>query len=398
MASQVLTLDDLLALLARLGWILYLVYVVLFFLSVLRAQGPVVALIRLLSARVLLPILLPISATLLSLSVVFVLTQEVTVIVSTLSPNGVRPQPLTGGLHLIVPVLETEVSYPISWQTYTMSARPSEGAKAGDDAIRARTSDGQEVRLDTSIIFRIDPAQVVRLHRDWQSRYIEDLVRPVVRGVVRTQVSQFTVQEVNSSARADLETTLGRLLTEQLGEKGLIVEQFLLRDVAFTPEYAAAIERKQVALEGQEQALHEAEQVRNRAAGEGDRLRIEAEGRAQAILQEAEAQAEALRMLAVPLEDNASLLTYRYIERLAPNLRVMLVPNNAPLLLPLTGLAETDTTNLWNLEGSTTLTTTTPATHTESAQALPLLATPMPASAAPAAAPTTPSPSPVAPR
>ena len=103
-------------------------------------------------------------------------------------------------------------------------------------------------------------------------------------------------------------------------------------------------------------------------------------------------------MLAVPLEDNASLLTYRYIERLAPNLRVMLVPNNAPLLLPLTGLAETDTTNLWNLEGSTPLTTTTPATHTESAQALPLLATPMPASAAPAAAPTTPSPSPVAPR
>ena len=242
------------------------------------------------------------------------------------------------------------------------------------------------------------PLAGVRLHRDWQSRYIEDLVRPVVRGVVRTQVSQFTVQEVNSSARADLETTLGRLLTEQLGEKGLIVEQFLLRDVAFTPEYAAAIERKQVALEGQEQALHEAEQVRNRAAGEGDRLRIEAEGRAQAILQEAEAQAEALRMLAVPLEDNASLLTYRYIERLAPNLRVMLVPNNAPLLLPLTGLAETDTTNLWNLEGSTPLTTTTPATHTESAQALPLLATPMPASAAPAAAPTTPSPSPVAPR
>jgi regulator of protease activity HflC (stomatin/prohibitin superfamily) len=118
----------------------------------------------------------------------------------------------------------------------------------------------------------------------------------------------------------------GAAATEQLGEKGSIVEQFLLRDVAFTPEYAAAIERKQVALEGQEQALHEAEQVRNRAAGEGDRLRIEAEGRAQAILQEAEAQAEALRMLAAPLEDNASLLTYRYIERLARTCASVLVP------------------------------------------------------------------------
>lgn len=83
-----------------------------------------------------------------------------------------------------------------------------------------RASDGQEIRLDLSIIFRINYEQVVALHADWQDRYIEDFVRPVIRSLVRTQVSQFTVKEVNSSAHKDLEATLDRLITAELAAQG----------------------------------------------------------------------------------------------------------------------------------------------------------------------------------
>lgn len=96
-------------------------------------------------------------------------------------------------------MLEDMAIYPIYWQTYTMSSSLTEGDTLGDDSIRARTSDGQEVRLDTSVIFRINTDQAVLVHIDWQARYIQDFIRPIVRGVVRTQVSQFTVKEVNSS-------------------------------------------------------------------------------------------------------------------------------------------------------------------------------------------------------
>ena len=228
------------------------------------------------------------------------------------------------------------------------------------------------MRLDASIIFRINYEQAVTLHIDWQARYIEDLVRPVVRGLVRTQVSQFQAREVNSSARRDLEATLDRLLSEELASKGLTLDQFLLRDITFTDEYAAAIEQKQIAQEGMERTQHEAQQVRNLAEGERDRLKTEAEGRkektvieaegdAQAILLRAEAQAQALKLIADSLEQNPDLLTYEYIQKLSPSIRTMLVPNNTPLILPLQDLvADMSITN----PVSTPLTTTIMLTAT----------------------------------
>jgi len=294
----------------------------------------------------MLPLLGAAALALLSAAIVFVQPDEVAVVVSILVPGGIRPQPLRAGLHLIVPILENDVKYSTAWQTYTMASRPNEGAHLGDDSIRARTSDGQEVRIDSSIIFRVNAEQVVRLHIDWQARYAEDLVRTVIRSLVRTQVSQFKVKEVNSSARKDLETTLDRLLHDQLGTKGLIVDQFLIRDIAFTPEYAAAVEHKQVSLEGVEQKLNEAQQIRNLAQGKADadiiaakaqanKTMIVAQAQADASRITAQAEADSLRVVAASLKPNPELLTYRYIEKISPNIRVMLLPNNAPLLLPL---------------------------------------------------------------
>jgi regulator of protease activity HflC (stomatin/prohibitin superfamily) len=323
-------LDQLLQIAAQISWALFGIYTLAYFVLTVRQHGPVLALIRLFSYQVMGPLLLAIGVSLLSLALVFVEPTEVAVIVSVVSPGGIRPQPLMAGLHWIIPVLEREENYPIVWQTYTMAGRPNEGAKAGDDSIRARTSDGQEVRLDCSVIFRINQERAVVLHSDWQTRYIEDFVRPTVRSVVRTQVSQFTVREVNSSARKDLEALLDRLLREEFAEKGLLLDNFLLRDITFTPEYAASIEHKQIALEGEQQALHEAQQLRNRAQGKADAIKVEAQ-----------AQSEALKLIAEALQADPQLLTYQYVEKLSPNIRAMLVPNNNPLILPLPDLMET---------------------------------------------------------
>ncbi|MCE7989859.1 MAG: prohibitin family protein [Caldilinea sp. CFX5] len=359
-----MNLDQLLNLIALLGWLFFAVFAIVLFTRTLLRSGFGRAVIELLSGRVLIPLFLAICLSLLSAALVFVQPTEVAVVVSIISPGGVRPQPIQAGLHFIVPVLENEVKYSIAWQTYTMAANVTEGK--GDDSIRARTNDGQEVRLASSIIFRVNQEQVVTLHIDWQQRYVEDFVRPVVRGVVRTQVSQFDASEVNSSARRDLEATLERLLREEFAAKGLLVDQFVLRDITFTPEYAMAVELKQVALEDEQRALHEAQQVRNRAEGQRDKVRLEAEGqrdrlaleaegKAQAILTEAQAQAQALQLIGEALQKNPNLLTYEYINKLSPNIRAMLVPNNAPLILPLPDLDQF-------APPTATLTTTQPVT------------------------------------
>ena len=321
--------DRLLNLIAWIVWLLFIIYSLDTFIRTAWREDLVTAIIRLFSFRVLLPFVFVVAVSLLSISLNFVQPQEVVVVVSAVTSNGVRPQPLRPGIHWIIPFLERSVRYPTYWQTYTMSNSPDEGAKFGDDSIRARTSDGQEVRLDCSVIFRLDVEQAVLVHTDWQDRYIEDFVRPVIRSVIRTLVSQFKVDEVNSSARADLEVALNNYLRGEFADKGLILDQFLLRDITFTPEYATSVEEKQVALQGQVQRQYEAQQIRNLALGKADAIEIEAQ-----------AQARALKLIAEALKENPNLLTYQYVEKLAPNIRVMLVPSNSPLILPLPELEQ----------------------------------------------------------
>ncbi|MBU0495493.1 MAG: prohibitin family protein [Chloroflexi bacterium] len=294
------------------------------FVRATQKQGVAAGIKALFSLRVLLFLLLAVCISLLSTSLVFIEPQEVGVVISVLAPRGVRDQPLRSGLHWIAPLAEQVIVYPIYWQTYTMSGKPLEGEKVGNDSITARTSDGQEVSIDCSVIFRIDYEQVVRIHIDWQERYTQDFIRPLTRGLVRTEVSQYTVNEVNSSKRQDLESTLDRRMREELENMGLVLDAFILRNITFSPEYAAAVEQKQVALEGVTRKQHEAEQIK-----------IQANAEAEATKVKAQAQSEALRLIAAAIAENSDLLTYQYIDKLAPNIKVMLVPNNAPLILPL---------------------------------------------------------------
>lgn len=186
----------------------------------------------------------------------------------------------------------------------------------------------------------------MRLHIDLQNRYVDDFIRPVMRGVVRTEVSQFTADEINSSKRKNLEENLGELLRTAFTEKGFVLDRFLLRNIAFSSAYASAIEQKQVAEQDQQQREYQAEQMRKLAAGERDKMKIEVEGKAAVIQREAEAQAtaavvkaeaeaKALKLIADALKDNKNLLLYRYIDKLSPNIRVMLVPNGNQYILPI---------------------------------------------------------------
>src|SRR3990170_4198640 len=148
----------------------------------------------------------------LAAGLVFVDPSERGVVVS-IAAGGVRQQALQPGLHWVIPFAETVVPYTISRQTYTMSVAPEEGAIRGDDSIDARTSDGQIVKVDASVIFAVDPNQVVGVHIEWQDRYIDGVVRPITRGIIRNAVAQFGVEEVYGSKRVEMSNQI----TAELG-------------------------------------------------------------------------------------------------------------------------------------------------------------------------------------
>ncbi len=285
--------------------------------------------------------------TVVNAGLVFINPQERGVVISALSPKGYREQALQPGLRWVIPFAENVVTYQVSRQTYTMSISGSEGQKAGDDSIDARTADGQQVKIDSSVIYYIDPDKVVQVHIQWQNRYSEDLVRPLVRGVIRDAVSQFGVAEVYGSKRSDLQSMITDQLEKRLSDNGLVLQEFILRNITFSPEYAASVEQKQIAEQQAQQAKfvveskrQEAEQARQIAQGQADAAVIAAKGQAESRLIQADAEAKALQMIASALKTSPDLLNYQYITKISPNIQVMMVPSNASFLLPFSGLTQ----------------------------------------------------------
>jgi regulator of protease activity HflC (stomatin/prohibitin superfamily) len=188
---------------ASFAWIGFIGVLVLIFVRASRnqpAKGLTSLVVILLVAALLL--------TTVGAGLVFLQANEYGVVISAFAPKGYRDVALTPGLHWIIPFVESTQKYSIARQTYTMSSTSSEGAVQGDDSIQARTKDGQQIFIDASVIYAVDPTQLIQLHTIWQNRYEENVVRPVSRAAIRNAVSQFGVEELVSTKRAELETAI----------------------------------------------------------------------------------------------------------------------------------------------------------------------------------------------
>ena len=287
--------------------------------------------------------------TIIGAGLVFINPEDRGVVISALDSKGYRTDPLTPGLHWIVPFAERVEQYKISRQTYTMSAANQEGQIQGDDSIRARTKDGQEVYIDASIIYAIDPNQVIPLHINWQKRYEDQVVRPTARNAIRDAVSQYGVEEIVSTKRAEMENLIAQSITSKLEQNDLVMVDFLLRDIHFSEEYAAAVEQKQISEQQAQQAKlvveqrkQEAEQARQVAQGSADAAVIAAKGAAEARLIQAEAEAQANERIAKSITD--ALIQYQYILKLSPGVETIFIPSGNQFILPLPSSASSSTT------------------------------------------------------
>ncbi|MBI3151533.1 MAG: prohibitin family protein [Chloroflexi bacterium] len=323
--------------LASFAWIAFFGVLVMIFVRSSRnqpAKGLTSIVIILLVAAVLL--------TSVGAGLVFLQANEYGVVISAFQPNGYRTQALGPGLHWIIPFIESVQKYSVARQTYTMSSASTEGSVQGDDSIQARTKDGQQVFIDASVIYAADPTQLIQLHINWQNRYEENVVRPVARAAIRNAVSQFGVEELVSTKRGELEQAIRDEIEAKLKANNIIMSDFLMRNIRFSDEYAAAVEQKQVAEQQAQQAKfvveskkQEAEQARQIAQGQADAAVIAAQGAAEARLIEAEAEAQANRLIAESI--TPELVQYQYVLKLAPGVQTIFIPTGNQFILPLPG-------------------------------------------------------------
>ena len=273
--------------------------------------------------------------------VVEIQPQEVGVIFNVLS-GELAETPLDPGLHIIIPGVQEVTLYSTAQQEYTVSGVPAEGAVRGDDAIVALTQDGQEVSLDVTMIFSINPAKANVIHRRWQERYVNGLIRPTLRSEARSALTGFRVEEIYGGDRTLLVQSMEESIRRLIEPEGLQLTNILIRHIRFSREYVASIERKQVA---QQEALEAEFRVQQRRQ-EAEQVRELARGDADASVTRATGETEALRLINEQLAQNPLLLQWRYVEQLGDDIRIIVIPSNSPFLFDLESLVGQTQTGL----------------------------------------------------
>ncbi len=223
--------------------------------------------------------------------------------------SGVWEEQLDEGFHFLLPVVQRPFLYDVRTQTYSMSRVHWEGEVRGDDSLAALTSDGQTVSVDITVRFRLDQGDVWRLHKEVGTDYVNKILRPEIRSQTRVAISEFPVTEVYSAERQVIEDRIEERLRESLQRNYLMVDEVLLRDLRFSESFAKAIEDKQIA----EQNAQRMEYVVEKTEKEREQRIIEAEGEAQAIELKGRAVAE-----------NARVIQYDYVRKIAPNVSTII--------------------------------------------------------------------------
>jgi regulator of protease activity HflC (stomatin/prohibitin superfamily) len=212
------------------------------------------------------------------------------------SGRGVLPRAMREGLNFAIPFWQNVTLMDTRLQEYTMSVVPDEGALVRDDSLDAPTSDGQQVKVDATVIFKIDPVKAPEIYKTIGVDYIDKLIRPYSRSQIRMVISRYTAPAIYSEKRQEAEATMTKELADMLKPKNIIIDKILLRTVVFTAEYSKAIEDKVIAEQKVKQAAFEVQ-----VASQGAQAKIaEAKGLAEAQqLQKASLTQEFLQLEAI---------------------------------------------------------------------------------------------------
>ena len=180
---------------------------------------------------------------------------------------------LKSGLHFINPFIQVS-RIDVRTQNYTMSAVRDEGDKEGDDAIRVLTSDGLEVVIDLTVLYRVQAVEAPRLVKETGFDFKDKIVRPVTRTKIRDNSVYYTAIDLYGNKRDEFQSRIYKTIEENFKSRGLELEQFLVSNITLPNRVKAAIEEKINAEQEAQKMLFVLQKERQ----EAERKRVEAQG------------------------------------------------------------------------------------------------------------------------
>src|ERR1043166_9550772 len=187
--------------------------------------------------------------------------------------GNIQNDVLGSGLHFINPLLDVK-KLDVKTQNYTMSGLQDEGTKSGDDAIRVLTSDGLEVSIDLTVLYKVVASDGPRLLRETGEDFRDKIVRPITRTKIRDNAVYYQAVDLFGSKRDEFQQRIYKSIEEDFKKRGLMLEQLLVRNITLPNSVKASIESKINA----EQDAKKMEFVLQKEKQEAERKRVEAQG------------------------------------------------------------------------------------------------------------------------
>ena len=161
---------------------------------------------------------------------------------------------LTPGAHFVIPLAEGTTSYNTKIVTYeTSQAEKQKTSEADykDFPVNTTTKDGQGVGLTYTIRFRIDASKATWLLENIgnEEQIVDKVVKTESRAWVRTIVRNFSSADLYSGNIQLVQDRIFEVLEPKFADKGLILDDVLLREPVFAPAYIEVVEAKQRAVE-----------------------------------------------------------------------------------------------------------------------------------------------------
>ena len=154
------------------------------------------------------------------------------------------------------------------------------------------SSEGLIMTLDTSLLLHLDAKRAADVYQRLGMNYSQNVVEPMLRSAIRDITAKHSANALYTGGREEVQQKIQEMLFKELGDRGIVIENVLLRDVQLPTMLKTSIEQKQQAEQESlrmsfilQKEKQEAERKRIEAQGIADFQRIVAAGISQQLLE-----------------------------------------------------------------------------------------------------------------
>lgn len=184
--------------------------------------------------------------------------------------GGVSTNILYPKTHVLFPGFMKNVTiYDGASQVFVMNDKPitQEKNAAGRDldSYLVQSQEGQDMKISLNLRWRIDASKLVLIHTTVRQSIEDKIIRPVVMRVVKDKATKMKAIDAYSGEglvrlQAEIQDALSgkdEKETDELRDRGVTIENFVIEHIELDPKYIEEIKQKQIATQRQLKAVEE---------------------------------------------------------------------------------------------------------------------------------------------